>query len=118
MRIHKGESNRVTVAYALVPVWTVPGVLRNRAIRRSSSHSLTRQSLRQGNIEETYYWKGLGLAASGNTSGAREAWQRAVELNAGYTEAASALVGLNEPDRESRLQFPAGTSPELAHRGI
>ena len=71
-----------------------------------------------GNIEETYYWKGLGLAAVGNTSAAREAWQRAIELNAGYTEATDALAGLDQSQRESRTQFPAGGVEKEAHRGV
>jgi tetratricopeptide (TPR) repeat protein len=49
-----------------------------------------------GNVEETYYWKGLGLAAQGDTAGARQAWQRAVELNPNYAEAAAALATLGE----------------------
>jgi hypothetical protein len=49
-----------------------------------------------GNVEETYYWKGLGLAAQGDTAGARLAWQRAVELNPSYAEAAAALATIGE----------------------
>jgi len=71
-----------------------------------------------GNIEETYYWKGLGLAATGNAGAAREAWQRAVELNAGYSDAAGALAGLGEPDRESRLRAPAFIPAKAADNGI
>ncbi len=47
-----------------------------------------------GNIEETYYWKGLGLAGQGDVKGARQAFQRAVELNPRYVEASTALAGL------------------------
>jgi hypothetical protein len=47
-----------------------------------------------GNIEETYYWKGLGLAAQGDTRGARQAFQRAVELNPRYEDASAALAAL------------------------
>ena len=46
----------------------------------------------EGNVEEVYYWKGLGLAAQGDVGGARQAWQRAVELNPNYTEAVAALA--------------------------
>jgi tetratricopeptide (TPR) repeat protein len=49
-----------------------------------------------GNIEETYYWRGLGLAAQGDVSGARQAWQRAVELNPNYAEAAAALAAIGK----------------------
>jgi tetratricopeptide (TPR) repeat protein len=47
-----------------------------------------------GDIEEIYYWKGLGLAAQGDTAGARQVWQRAVELNPNYVEAAAALSAI------------------------
>jgi tetratricopeptide (TPR) repeat protein len=47
-----------------------------------------------GNIEETFYWKGLGLAAQGDAVGARQAWQRAVELKPNYAEAAAALAAM------------------------
>lgn len=44
-----------------------------------------------GNIEETYYWRGRALQATGDTGGARTAYQRAVELNSNYAEARQAL---------------------------
>lgn len=47
-----------------------------------------------GDIEEVYYWKGLGLTAQGNIAGARQAWQRALELNPNYAEAAAALTAI------------------------
>jgi tetratricopeptide (TPR) repeat protein len=58
-----------------------------------------------GDIEEAYYWKGLGLAAQGDTAGARQVWQRALELNSNYAEAASALSAIGAADSE-------GTQPE------
>lgn len=58
-----------------------------------------------GDIEEVYYWKGLGLAAQGDTAGARQVWKRALELNSNYTEAASALSAIGAADSE-------GTQPE------
>jgi tetratricopeptide (TPR) repeat protein len=53
-----------------------------------------------GDIEEAYYWKGLGLAARGDTAGARQVWQRALELNSNYAEAASALSAISAADSE------------------
>ena len=44
-----------------------------------------------GNIEETYYWRGRALQATGDTGGARTAYQRAVELKSNYAEARQAL---------------------------
>jgi tetratricopeptide (TPR) repeat protein len=58
-----------------------------------------------GDIEEVYYWKGLGLVAQGDTAGARQVWKRALELNSNYTEAASALSAIGTVDSE-------GTQPE------
>jgi tetratricopeptide (TPR) repeat protein len=46
-----------------------------------------------GNIEEIYYWKGMGLAAQGDAAGARRAWQRALELNPHCAPAEAALNG-------------------------
>jgi tetratricopeptide (TPR) repeat protein len=45
-----------------------------------------------GNIEETYFWRGRALQATGDMDGARAAYQRAVELNSNYTEAQQALT--------------------------
>lgn len=61
-----------------------------------------------GNIEETYYWKGLGLAAMGNVNAARQAWERAIELNASYSPASDALAKLEQPQPESKLNKTAG----------
>lgn len=47
-----------------------------------------------GNIEEIYYWQGMGLAAQGQTEEARQAWQHAIELNSNYTEPVTALANL------------------------
>jgi tetratricopeptide (TPR) repeat protein len=49
-----------------------------------------------GNIEEIYYWEGMGLAGQGDAAGARRAWQRALELNPHYAPAAAALNGQGE----------------------
>ena len=45
-------------------------------------------------VEEIYYWKGMALQAQGDIIGARQAWQRALELNPDYAEAAEVLAGL------------------------
>ena len=45
-------------------------------------------------VEEIYYWKGMALKAQGDIAGARQAWQRALELNPNYAEAAEVLAGL------------------------
>jgi hypothetical protein len=45
-------------------------------------------------VEEIYYWKGMGLKAQGDIAGARQAWQRALELNPNYAEAAAVLADL------------------------
>lgn len=47
-----------------------------------------------GNIEEAFYWRGTGLAAQGDRAGARQAWQRAVQLNPNFQLAAAALASL------------------------
>lgn len=46
-----------------------------------------------GNIEETFFWKGMGLKAIGDLEGARRAFERALELNPNYAEARAALDG-------------------------
>jgi len=43
-------------------------------------------------VEELYYWKGRGLDALGDLTGARRAWQRAVDLNPNYAQANQALA--------------------------
>ena len=45
-------------------------------------------------VEEIYYWKGMALKAQGDIAGARQAWQRALELNPNYAEAAAVLAEL------------------------
>lgn len=47
-----------------------------------------------GNIEETYYWRGRALQATGDSDAARAAYQRAVELNSNYVEPQQALAEL------------------------
>ena len=45
-------------------------------------------------IEEIHYWRGMALKAQGDVPGARQAWQRALELNPNYAEAAAVLADL------------------------
>lgn len=45
-------------------------------------------------LEEVQYWYGRGLAALGDTTGARQAWEYALELKPAYTEARTALEQL------------------------
>ena len=47
-----------------------------------------------GNIEETFYWRGRALQATGDSDGARAAYQRAVELNSNYAAPRQALAEL------------------------
>ncbi len=47
------------------------------------------------NIEELYYWKGLGLEAQGTIAVARQSWQRALQLNKNYRAPAEALARLD-----------------------
>ncbi|MGC8878095.1 MAG: C39 family peptidase [Anaerolineae bacterium] len=49
-----------------------------------------------GEIEEVYYYKGMGLAALGHREEARRNWQRALELNPNYDAAAVALAAAND----------------------
>ena len=48
-------------------------------------------------FEESYYYKGLALAALGNKEKAEEAFQSAVSFNPNYSEAADALANLQNP---------------------
>ena len=48
------------------------------------------------NVEELYYWRGLALKANGDLAGAREAWQRALALNAHFAGAQQALAELGQ----------------------
>jgi hypothetical protein len=59
-----------------------------------------------GNIEELYYWKGMGLIAQGDIEQGRQAWQRALELNPNYMEAAAALEALDGHGSQSRQTEP------------
>jgi len=47
-------------------------------------------------IEELYYWKGLGAQATGDSAGARRAFQRALTLKPNYADAAAALAEVGE----------------------
>ncbi|HNS01774.1 MAG TPA: C39 family peptidase [Anaerolineae bacterium] len=47
-----------------------------------------------GNIEEIFYWRGRALQATGDSDGARAAYQRAAELNSNYAEPRQALSEL------------------------
>lgn len=47
-------------------------------------------------VEKLFYWKGLGLQAMGDSTGARRAFQRALALNPNYVEAANALATVRE----------------------
>ena len=47
-------------------------------------------------VEELFYWKGRGLRATGDSAGARRAFQRALTLNPDYAEAAAALAAVGE----------------------
>ncbi|MCS7260577.1 MAG: C39 family peptidase [Anaerolineae bacterium] len=49
-----------------------------------------------GEIEEVYYYKGLGLAALGRQDEARQNWQHALTLNPHYKEAVAALAASAE----------------------
>lgn len=43
-------------------------------------------------IEEIHYWRGVALAAQGNLAGARQSWQRALEINRNFGPALQALA--------------------------
>ena len=43
-------------------------------------------------IEEIHYWRGVALAAQGNAEGARQSWQRALEINRNFDPALQALA--------------------------
>lgn len=57
-------------------------------------------------IEELYYWKGLGLQATGDLAGVRRAFQRALTLNPNYAEAAMALAAIGGSHPESTQPEP------------
>jgi len=48
-------------------------------------------------VEEAFYWRGLAEKAKGDTTAARASWQRALELNPRYADAAAALTNLDRP---------------------
>lgn len=43
-------------------------------------------------IEEIHYWRGVALAAQGNLDGARQSWQRALEINRNFAPVLQALA--------------------------
>ena len=47
--------------------------------------------------EEAFYWRGLAEKAKGDANAARVSWQRALELNPHYADAAAALTSLDQP---------------------
>jgi hypothetical protein len=49
-----------------------------------------------GNIEELHYWRGVALKAQDDAAGARQAWQRALQLNPNYRAPAEALAALGQ----------------------
>ena len=48
-------------------------------------------------VEELFYWRGLAEKATGDTTAARASWQKALELNSRYADAAAALTSLDRP---------------------
>jgi tetratricopeptide (TPR) repeat protein len=46
--------------------------------------ALANATLRNAQIEELYYWRGLAQQAKGDVPAARESWRRALELNPNY----------------------------------
>jgi tetratricopeptide (TPR) repeat protein len=59
--------------------------------------SLADATLRNAQIEELYYWRGLAQQAVGDADAARESWRRAVELNRHFAPAHEALQALDTP---------------------
>jgi tetratricopeptide (TPR) repeat protein len=47
--------------------------------------------------EEMFFWRGLAHNAKGDKAAARASWQRALELNPHYADAAAALATLDQP---------------------
>lgn len=47
------------------------------------------------NVEELFFWRGLAQKASGDLTGARASWERALELNPNYADARAALATPN-----------------------
>jgi tetratricopeptide (TPR) repeat protein len=56
--------------------------------------ALADATLRNAQIEELYYWRGLAQQAKGDTAAARASLQRALELNPNFGPAAAALRSL------------------------
>jgi tetratricopeptide (TPR) repeat protein len=56
--------------------------------------ALANATLKNAQIEELYYWRGLAQQAKGDTTAAQASFRRALELNANYTAAAVALQSL------------------------
>jgi tetratricopeptide (TPR) repeat protein len=48
------------------------------------------------NLEEVWYWRGMGLKGMDDVAGARQSWQRAMQLNRNYREPADALAALGQ----------------------
>jgi tetratricopeptide (TPR) repeat protein len=59
--------------------------------------SLANATLRNAQIEELYYWRGLAQQAKGDANAARESWRRAAELNRNFAPAQEALQALDTP---------------------
>lgn len=53
--------------------------------------ALANATLRNAQIEELYYWRGLAQQAKGDVSAARASWLRAIELNTNFTPARELL---------------------------
>lgn len=68
-------------AYAATSRWT--------EVRALAEANLTNAD----NLEESHYWLGRALAATGDPDGARRAWERALALNPRFAAAAEALAG-------------------------
>ena len=48
-------------------------------------------------VEEVFFWRGLAEKAKGDVTAARASWQKALELNPRYADAAAALTSLDRP---------------------
>ena len=59
--------------------------------------ALANATLRNAQIEELYYWRGLAQQATGDVAAARESWRKAVELNPNFGPAQEALLTLDTP---------------------
>jgi tetratricopeptide (TPR) repeat protein len=79
----------------MVPVRPVRGV--HETGRYDEIISLANATLRNAQIEELYYWRGLAQQAKGDANAARESWRRAAELNRNFAPAQEALQALDTP---------------------